>query len=89
MMAYNTEYKKGDLMGGALFDTADVFVSGIGGVIDGLQASLRTVGDVVVKWHARSVQRRHLMELDDRLLADMGMDRVDARNEGDKPFWRA
>ena len=29
-----------------------------------------------------------LLELDDRLLADIGISRADARAEGHRPFWR-
>ncbi len=45
--------------------------------------------DTLVTWQERSMQRRHLMELDDRLLADMGMTRADAVGEHSKPFWRS
>ena len=40
-------------------------------------------------WQARAIARRHLSELDDRLLADIGMDRAGAVDEAAKPFWRA
>ncbi|MES9965481.1 MAG: DUF1127 domain-containing protein [Candidatus Sedimenticola sp. 20ELBAFRAG] len=36
----------------------------------------------------RQRQRRRLLELDDRLLKDIGISRVDAMGEGGKPFWR-
>ena len=31
--------------------------------------------------------RRLLAEMDDRMLADIGMDRADASNEADRPVW--
>ena len=34
-------------------------------------------------------QRRALLRLDDALLKDLGISRVDALQEGNKPFWRA
>ena len=34
-------------------------------------------------------QRRALLRLDDALLKDLGISRVDALQEGGKPFWRA
>lgn len=37
---------------------------------------------------ARSGQRRALLDLDDRLLADIGLTRDDAWREARKPFWR-
>ncbi len=36
----------------------------------------------------RQRQRSRLLELDDRLLKDIGISRVDAMGEGGKPFWR-
>lgn len=34
-------------------------------------------------------QRRALLRLDDAMLKDLGLSRVDALREGHKPFWRA
>jgi uncharacterized protein YjiS (DUF1127 family) len=34
-------------------------------------------------------QRRALLGLDDAMLKDLGLSRVDALQEGGKPFWRA
>ena len=34
-------------------------------------------------------QRRALLHLDDAMLKDLGLSRVDALQEGHKPFWRA
>jgi len=34
-------------------------------------------------------QRRALLRLDDAMLKDLGISRVDALQEGGKPFWRA
>lgn len=34
-------------------------------------------------------QRRALLRLDDAMLKDLGLSRVDALQEGHKPFWRA
>jgi len=39
-------------------------------------------------WRLRSVTRRELLELDERLLADVGIKRADALMEASKPFWR-
>lgn len=39
-------------------------------------------------WRERAQQRRRLMELDDRLLRDIGLSRADAEREGRKPFWK-
>jgi uncharacterized protein YjiS (DUF1127 family) len=49
---------------------------------DGLRRLLAT-------WQARARQRRQLRELDDRLLADIGISRAAAQAAGRTPFWRA
>jgi uncharacterized protein YjiS (DUF1127 family) len=45
--------------------------------------------DTVAEWQGRTVERRHLMELDARLLGDTGLTRADAAAEYAKPFWRS
>ncbi len=42
----------------------------------------------LLTWQRRANERRHLMQIDDRLLADMGITRADAEHEYRKPFWR-
>ena len=42
----------------------------------------------VVLWQQRYELRRHLLEMDDHLLDDMGFSRVEARQEAAKPFWK-
>jgi len=39
-------------------------------------------------WIARARQRRQLLELDTRLLRDIGMTADQARHEARKPFWQ-
>jgi len=39
-------------------------------------------------WLERAQQRRHLRELDDPMLRDIGLSRADAWAEAEKPFWR-
>ena len=39
-------------------------------------------------WQERSRQRRQLLELDDRLLKDIGVSRADVEREAYKPFWK-
>lgn len=45
--------------------------------------------DGLGRWSERSHQRAALAHLDERLLADIGVDRATAAAEADKPFWRA
>lgn len=39
-------------------------------------------------YYRRAMSRRALRELDDHILRDIGLDRLDALREGTKPFWR-
>jgi len=40
-------------------------------------------------WAERAAERRHLSELDDHLLNDIGLNRTEADLVSTKPFWRA
>ena len=44
--------------------------------------------NVFGRWIRRSRTRRALGELDNRQLADIGLDRIGAMGEALKPFWR-
>ena len=53
---------------------------------------LRLTGIVMInlaQWRQRARQRRQLSELDDRLLSDIGIRRIDACQESQKHFWQA
>ncbi len=57
--------------------------------IDALRnAAVDTLG-LVVTWYARAHQRRQLVELDSRLLDDIGVSRAEVLTEFDKPVWRS
>jgi len=43
---------------------------------------------LIADWIARSRQRQALAELDDHMLRDIGITRVEAARESGKPFWR-
>jgi len=45
--------------------------------------------DLAKCFYQRAVQRRRLAAMDDRMLQDIGISRVDALRESSKPFWRA
>ena len=45
--------------------------------------------DLLMQWHGRMAQRRQLSELNERLLNDIGVTRIDACRESSKPFWQA
>ena len=44
--------------------------------------------DRVFIWLDRARQRRHLGELDDRLLRDIGLSRAKVEHEISRPFWQ-
>ncbi len=44
--------------------------------------------DLLAEWQERAEERRRLLTLDDRMLADIGADRGRVFNEVAKPFWR-
>lgn len=53
-----------------------------------LHELMRAAIEAVALARARRAERFALMELDDRLLADIGITREQAKHEAGKPFWR-
>jgi uncharacterized protein YjiS (DUF1127 family) len=53
-----------------------------------LAGRLLTILELVETWLTRRRQRLDLAELDDRLLADIGLTRADVARETAKPFWQ-
>ena len=45
--------------------------------------------DQLIEWLDRARQRRHLGELDDRLLRDIGLSRAEVEHEVSRPFWHS
>jgi uncharacterized protein YjiS (DUF1127 family) len=43
---------------------------------------------IALGWWDRARQRHHLLQLDDRLLKDVGLTRADVEGEAAKPFWK-
>ncbi len=64
--------------------------AGIGttGAPSGLGNLPLRISQTLNMWYDRTRQRRHLAQLDDRLLSDIGVDRATAMQEVSKPFWR-
>ena len=54
--------------------------------VDGL---LERLGALLKTWQKRGQERAELARMTDRDLHDIGLTRLDAINEIDKPFWRA
>ncbi len=48
---------------------------------------LKLLAQALVRWR-RQRQRTSLLQLDDRMLRDMGISRLEAERESRKPFWR-
>ena len=53
-----------------------------------LAGRLLTILELVETWPRRRRQGLDLAELDDRLLADIGLTRADVARETTKPFWQ-
>ena len=51
-------------------------------------APLRRLIALLRCWRDRARERRILARLDDRLLADIGITRLEQARECEKPFWR-
>ena len=49
--------------------------------------SLAAAFVLIRRWIERTRQRRALVELDDQMLRDIGITRVEAVREAEKPFW--
>jgi uncharacterized protein YjiS (DUF1127 family) len=56
--------------------------TGLGGL------AARAIG-LFLSWQERARGRKELGQLDDRMLKDIGLNRIDALRETDKPFWRS
>ena len=54
---------------------------------DTFSGFFKALASVLALWVERYEQRRHLAEMDDRMLSDIGVSRGDARVEADKVFW--
>lgn len=58
------------------------------GLRAGLCTFLSRCASVVLGWQERAFQRAALASLDDRMLKDIGLSRVDAVEEARRPFWK-
>lgn len=62
--------------------------SGFGTVFgSGFEVAAKRLVALLNIWAQRRRDRRALIELDDRLLRDIGLDRLAARREAERPFW--
>ena len=59
------------------------------GAPGGTRLPLRRALDTIRLWQERVRGRKQLLQLDDRVLRDIGITRLQAEAEAHKPFWRA
>ena len=85
--AYYAPY--GVQMATALARGTEIGAHGAGGFVSRLFRLPVTLFEVLYTWQRRVDERRRLSHLDDRLLADMGVNRADVAREISLPFWRA
>jgi uncharacterized protein YjiS (DUF1127 family) len=52
------------------------------------RSSAVALAEGVLDWFERARQRRHLGELSEHMLKDIGLSRADVEVEVAKPFWR-
>ncbi|HZB91256.1 MAG TPA: DUF1127 domain-containing protein [Stellaceae bacterium] len=57
-------------------------------ISQGQEGLVRLLG-VVGQWRRRARDRAELARFDERSLRDIGVSPAQARDEADKPFWRA
>jgi uncharacterized protein YjiS (DUF1127 family) len=70
-----------------------VFSSPINGLSRGVGHEIAAMVDRLFEapfvWAERASERRHLAQLDEHLLKDIGLNRTDVQAISTKPFWRA
>ncbi len=65
--------------------SAELALVGLGGAVrNWIQNGVATA----LGWWDRARQRHHLLQLDDRLLKDVGLTRAGVEREAAKPFWK-
>jgi len=55
----------------------------------GLLSMAHTLVKTLRTWQRRAEERRQLLDMDDHLLADIGLTHADAVAEAEKPVWKA
>lgn len=59
----------------------------LSGFLQHLGNLLRRIGNTITRWDQLAEQRRQLREMDDRLLADIGLSKADVKRIAGKKFW--
>ncbi len=58
------------------------------GLLASIAALAVAVVEVPYRWQTRAEQRVRLGEMEDRMLRDIGINRLEAEREARKPFWQ-
>ena len=58
-----------------------------GPLLAAIRKPLAGMVETLLRWQELPVQRRKLLELDARMLKDIGISRADAVREAKRPFW--
>jgi uncharacterized protein YjiS (DUF1127 family) len=76
----------------AYIDSGSVSCGALSGILGNavrrMSSASLVIHDTVCVWSERIRQRRQLLSLSDQMLSDIGVSRVDALKEYEKPFWR-
>jgi len=83
----STNYMDG--AGSPFAPLASLMVDATAAALDGLRTVTINPITSLAKVQGRVKQRRQLRDMDARMLADIGLDRVTADLEAAKPFWKA
>ncbi len=87
-MAVNTTNTFDNTFVGVMFELSNTLVAAVSDVLSGAATVGNSVFTTLNIWHSRQVQRKHLLDLDDRQLDDIGLNRGQALIEAGKSFWQ-
>lgn len=57
-------------------------------LVQKIESAAKAVDRVFATWISRVEARRQLAQMNDHMLNDIGLNRIDIASEVDKPFWR-
>jgi uncharacterized protein YjiS (DUF1127 family) len=70
------------------FEDEIVFSSALYGFVHRIEAAAIKVQETLATWASRSEDRRQLALMSDRMLLDIGLNRIDVAAETNKYFWQ-
>ena len=66
----------------------DTSIAGEFSYLDLSKKVIRKLKSLIITWKVRDQSRKHLAEMDSRLLKDIGLTEADRSQEVVKPFWK-